>query len=112
MLHELKNVGRYFLLVRFLKPNIISNNLLKYSLLGTFFAKMQHFWEHFALIVLSSSLNLRPTPEELVHDSLFSEVSPLYPPFHKPAGLFSSSPRCANLTLPEDISQLCKGKSR
>ncbi|RLW09181.1 hypothetical protein DV515_00002571 [Chloebia gouldiae] len=49
-----------------------------------------------------------PTPEELLHDSLFSEVSPLYPPFHKPAGLFSSSPRCANLTLPEDISQLCK----
>uniref|UniRef100_A0A8C5X8I6 TBC1 domain containing kinase n=1 Tax=Malurus cyaneus samueli TaxID=2593467 RepID=A0A8C5X8I6_9PASS len=50
----------------------------------------------------------RPTPEELLHDSLFSEVSSLYPPFHKPAGLFSSSPRCANLTLPEDISQLCK----
>ncbi|KAJ7396935.1 TBC domain-containing protein kinase-like protein [Pitangus sulphuratus] len=51
---------------------------------------------------------VRPTPEELLHDSLFSEVSSLYPPFHKPAGLFSSSPRCANLTLPEDISQLCK----
>ncbi|PKU37336.1 tbc domain-containing protein kinasehypothetical protein [Limosa lapponica baueri] len=50
----------------------------------------------------------RPTPEELLHDSLFSEVSSLYPPFHKPVGLFSSSPRCANLTLPEDISQLCK----
>uniref|UniRef100_A0A8B9IT62 TBC1 domain containing kinase n=1 Tax=Amazona collaria TaxID=241587 RepID=A0A8B9IT62_9PSIT len=50
----------------------------------------------------------RPTPEELLHDSLFSEISSLYPLFHKPAGLFSSSPRCANLTLPEDISQLCK----
>ncbi|XP_010182762.1 PREDICTED: TBC domain-containing protein kinase-like protein, partial [Mesitornis unicolor] len=49
-----------------------------------------------------------PTPEELLHDSLFGEVSSVYPPFHKPAGLFSSSPRCANLTLPEDISQLCK----
>lgn len=57
------------------------------------------------------SLNSRPTPEELLHDSLFSEVSSVYPLFHKPAGLFSSSPRCANLTLPEDISQLCKGKS-
>ncbi|RMC13966.1 hypothetical protein DUI87_09050 [Hirundo rustica rustica] len=51
---------------------------------------------------------VRPTPEELLHDSLFSEVSSLYPPFHKPAGLFSTSPRCATLTLPEDISQLCK----
>ncbi|OXB68580.1 hypothetical protein ASZ78_014359, partial [Callipepla squamata] len=50
----------------------------------------------------------RPTPEELMRDSLFSEISLAYPSFHKPAELFSSSPRCANLTLPEDISQLCK----
>ncbi|KAM6313639.1 TBC domain-containing protein kinase-like protein isoform 2-T2 [Aegotheles albertisi] len=50
----------------------------------------------------------RPTPEELLHDSLFSAVSSVHPLFHKPAGLFLPSPRCANLTLPEDISQLCK----
>uniref|UniRef100_A0A7N4NWL3 TBC1 domain containing kinase n=1 Tax=Sarcophilus harrisii TaxID=9305 RepID=A0A7N4NWL3_SARHA len=50
----------------------------------------------------------RPTPDELLQDKVFSEVSPLYTPFHKPASLFSSSLRCADLTLPEDISQLCK----
>uniref|UniRef100_A0A8C9FAL1 TBC1 domain containing kinase n=1 Tax=Pavo cristatus TaxID=9049 RepID=A0A8C9FAL1_PAVCR len=61
-----------------------------------------------ALHLMLFCLYLRPTPEELMRDHLFSEVSLAYPPFHKPAGLFSSSPRCANLTLPEDISQLCK----
>uniref|UniRef100_A0A8C5VDF0 TBC1 domain containing kinase n=1 Tax=Microcebus murinus TaxID=30608 RepID=A0A8C5VDF0_MICMU len=50
----------------------------------------------------------RPTPDELMKDKVFSEVSPLYTPFTKPVGLFSSSLRCAELTLPEDISQLCK----
>ncbi|XP_074128936.1 TBC domain-containing protein kinase-like protein isoform X2 [Sminthopsis crassicaudata] len=50
----------------------------------------------------------RPTPDELLQDKVFSEVSPLYTPFHKPASLFSSSLRCADLTLPEDINQLCK----
>uniref|UniRef100_A0A8D2CM52 TBC domain-containing protein kinase-like protein n=1 Tax=Sciurus vulgaris TaxID=55149 RepID=A0A8D2CM52_SCIVU len=50
----------------------------------------------------------RPTPDELMKDKVFSEVSPLYTPFIKPASLFSSSLRCADLTLPEDISQLCK----
>uniref|UniRef100_A0A8C9F9N9 TBC1 domain containing kinase n=1 Tax=Pavo cristatus TaxID=9049 RepID=A0A8C9F9N9_PAVCR len=62
----------------------------------------------YALHLMLFCLYLRPTPEELMRDHLFSEVSLAYPPFHKPAGLFSSSPRCANLTLPEDISQLCK----
>lgn len=51
----------------------------------------------------------RPTPDELMQDNVFSEVAPLYMPFIKPASLFSSSLRCADLTLPEDISQLCKG---
>ncbi|GAB1288131.1 TBC domain-containing protein kinase-like protein [Apodemus speciosus] len=50
----------------------------------------------------------RPTPDELMKDQVFSEVSPLYTPFVKPASLFSSSLRCADLTLPEDISDLCK----
>ncbi|XP_032256841.1 TBC domain-containing protein kinase-like protein isoform X1 [Phoca vitulina] len=50
----------------------------------------------------------RPTAAELMQDKVFSEVSPLYTPFTKPASLFSSSLRCADLTLPEDISQLCK----
>ncbi|KAK2116080.1 hypothetical protein P7K49_006706 [Saguinus oedipus] len=48
------------------------------------------------------------TPDELMKDKVFSEVSPLYTHFTKPASLFSSSLRCADLTLPEDISQLCK----
>lgn len=51
----------------------------------------------------------RPTANDLMQDKVFSEVSPLYTPFTKPASLFSSSLRCADLTLPEDISQLCKG---
>uniref|UniRef100_A0A8C3T718 TBC domain-containing protein kinase-like protein n=1 Tax=Chelydra serpentina TaxID=8475 RepID=A0A8C3T718_CHESE len=49
-----------------------------------------------------------PTPDQLLCDNVFSEVASVYPPFHKPASLFSSSLRCANLTLPEDITQLCK----
>ncbi|XP_034626702.1 TBC domain-containing protein kinase-like protein isoform X4 [Trachemys scripta elegans] len=53
----------------------------------------------------------RPTPDQLLCDNVFSEVASVYPPFHKPASLFSSSLRCANLTLPEDIAQLCKGKN-
>ncbi|KAG6933434.1 TBC1 domain containing kinase [Chelydra serpentina] len=53
----------------------------------------------------------RPTPDQLLCDNVFSEVASVYPPFHKPASLFSSSLRCANLTLPEDITQLCKGKN-
>lgn len=75
-----------------------------------FLLKANTSWS--ALHLILYCLYLRPTPEELMHDHLFSEVSLAYPPFHKPAGLFSSSPRCADLTLPEDISQLCKGKSR
>ncbi|NWR72541.1 TBCK protein, partial [Centropus unirufus] len=62
--------------------------------------------------LLKKCLTFQPSKrqvlKELLHDSLFDEVSSVYPPFHKPPGLFSSSPRCANLTLPEDISQLCK----
>ncbi|CAH6789052.1 Tbck [Phodopus roborovskii] len=50
----------------------------------------------------------RPTPDELMKDQVFSDVSPLYTPFIKPASLFSSSLRCADLTLPEDIDDLCK----
>ncbi|NXD68419.1 TBCK protein, partial [Eolophus roseicapillus] len=64
------------------------------------------------IALLKKCLTFQPSKrqvfKELLHDSLFSEISSLYPVFHKPAGLFSSSPRCANLTLPEDISQLCK----
>uniref|UniRef100_A0A803YJY0 TBC1 domain containing kinase n=1 Tax=Meleagris gallopavo TaxID=9103 RepID=A0A803YJY0_MELGA len=71
-------------------------DIIKVSLLGS------------ALLSTLYYLHLRPTPEELMRDCLFSEVSLAYPPFLKPAGLFSSSPRCADLTLPEDISQLCK----
>lgn len=55
---------------------------------------------------------LRQTPDELMQDSVFREVLPLYTPFIKPASLFSSSLRCADLTLPEDISQLCKGNDK
>ncbi|XP_075464644.1 TBC domain-containing protein kinase-like protein isoform X2 [Ascaphus truei] len=50
----------------------------------------------------------RPTAAELLGDSVFSDVSPLYFPFHKPASLFSSTLRCADLILPEDINLLCK----
>ncbi|NP_001087131.1 TBC1 domain containing kinase L homeolog [Xenopus laevis] len=50
----------------------------------------------------------RPTSAELLADSVFSDVSPLYIPFRKPVGLFSSALRCADLILPDDISLLCK----
>ncbi|KAM4707587.1 TBC domain-containing protein kinase-like protein isoform 2-T2 [Discoglossus pictus] len=50
----------------------------------------------------------RPTCAVLLADAVFSEVSPLYLPFHKPVSLFSSALRCADLVLPEDISLLCK----
>ncbi|XP_030643926.1 TBC domain-containing protein kinase-like protein [Chanos chanos] len=50
----------------------------------------------------------RPTPSELLEDSVFEGVSCLYTPYQKAAGLFSSSLRCAHLELPEDISELCK----
>lgn len=55
---------------------------------------------------------LRQTPDELMQDNVFREVLPLYTPFIKPASLFSSSLRCADLTLPEDISELCKGNDK
>ncbi|KAH0615901.1 hypothetical protein JD844_026521 [Phrynosoma platyrhinos] len=48
----------------------------------------------------------RPTPDKLLNDPVFSEISSLYPTFHKPPSLFSPTLRCANLTLPEDINQL------
>ncbi|XP_041040392.1 TBC domain-containing protein kinase-like protein isoform X1 [Carcharodon carcharias] len=50
----------------------------------------------------------RPTPAELLQDNLFSEVSALYKPFRKPDGLFSSSLRCADLIIPEDLGTFCK----
>ncbi|XP_058856344.1 TBC domain-containing protein kinase-like protein isoform X4 [Acipenser ruthenus] len=50
----------------------------------------------------------RLTPAELLRDSVFDEISSFYKPYQKPASLFSSSLRCANLTLPEDIRELCK----
>ncbi|XP_067424345.1 TBC domain-containing protein kinase-like protein isoform X2 [Emydura macquarii macquarii] len=50
----------------------------------------------------------RPTPDQLLCNSVFDEVASVNPPFQKPASLFSTSLRCANLTLPEDITQLCK----
>ncbi|XP_058874670.1 TBC domain-containing protein kinase-like protein [Acipenser ruthenus] len=53
----------------------------------------------------------RLTPAELLKDSVFDEISSFYKPYQKPVSLFSSSLRCANLTLPEDIRELCKGKS-
>uniref|UniRef100_A0A8C5LNK1 TBC domain-containing protein kinase-like protein n=1 Tax=Leptobrachium leishanense TaxID=445787 RepID=A0A8C5LNK1_9ANUR len=49
----------------------------------------------------------RPTAGDLLHDSVFSEISSLYVPFRQPASLFSSTLRCADLILPEDISLLC-----
>ncbi|XP_061441452.1 TBC domain-containing protein kinase-like protein isoform X4 [Rhineura floridana] len=64
------------------------------------------------LAVLKKCLTFHPskrlTPDKLLNDSVFSEISSLYPAFHKPARLFSPTLRCANLTLPEDISQLLK----
>ncbi|XP_006629962.2 TBC domain-containing protein kinase-like protein [Lepisosteus oculatus] len=52
----------------------------------------------------------RPTPAELLRDSVFEEISSNYKPFQKPVSLFSSSLRCARLDLPEDIGELCQGE--
>uniref|UniRef100_A0A8C5LHA7 TBC domain-containing protein kinase-like protein n=1 Tax=Leptobrachium leishanense TaxID=445787 RepID=A0A8C5LHA7_9ANUR len=52
-------------------------------------------------------LSILPTAGDLLHDSVFSEISSLYVPFRQPASLFSSTLRCADLILPEDISLLC-----
>uniref|UniRef100_A0A8C8RNL7 TBC domain-containing protein kinase-like protein n=1 Tax=Pelusios castaneus TaxID=367368 RepID=A0A8C8RNL7_9SAUR len=60
------------------------------------------------LFTLFKNVYSRPTPDELLCDNVFKEVASVNPPFHEPASLFSSSLRCANLTLPEDITQLCK----
>lgn len=54
---------------------------------------------------------IRPTPGKLLNDSVFSEISSLYPTFHTPVSFFSSNLRCANLSLPEDINELFKGKA-
>ncbi|XP_043917233.1 TBC domain-containing protein kinase-like protein isoform X2 [Protopterus annectens] len=50
----------------------------------------------------------RPTPAELLKDSVFREVSSLHKQYQKPTSLFSSSLRCAELILPEDISEFFK----
>ncbi|XP_048467290.1 TBC domain-containing protein kinase-like protein [Rhincodon typus] len=50
----------------------------------------------------------RPTPAELLQDSLFTEVSALYKPYRKPDGLFTSSLRCADLIIPEDLGTFYK----
>lgn len=51
----------------------------------------------------------RPTPAGLLKDSVFESVFHQYKPYQSPVRLFSASPRCAHLELPEDISELCKG---
>uniref|UniRef100_A0A1A8IJE7 TBC domain-containing protein kinase-like protein n=1 Tax=Nothobranchius kuhntae TaxID=321403 RepID=A0A1A8IJE7_NOTKU len=53
----------------------------------------------------------RPTPAGLLGDPLFHGISCLYTPFQKPVSLFSSSLRCANLQLPDDIADLCKDEN-
>ncbi|GCC26300.1 hypothetical protein chiPu_0004716 [Chiloscyllium punctatum] len=50
----------------------------------------------------------RPTPAELLQDSVFAEVSALYKPYRKPDGLFTSSLRCADLIIPEDLGTFYK----
>ncbi|TRY66236.1 hypothetical protein DNTS_006073 [Danionella cerebrum] len=50
----------------------------------------------------------RPTPAELLTDSVFEGISCHYPPYQSPVRLFSAAPRSAFLQLPEDISELCK----
>lgn len=57
-------------------------------------------------------MSFRPTPAELLRDPVFSGISGFYLPFQKPVSLFSSSLRCAHLELPEDINELCKGRSK
>ncbi|XP_062334812.1 TBC domain-containing protein kinase-like protein [Osmerus eperlanus] len=49
----------------------------------------------------------RPTPAELLSDSVFEGVSGLSSPFQPSPGLFSSSLRCALLELPDQLSKLC-----
>uniref|UniRef100_A0A8C3T4W4 TBC domain-containing protein kinase-like protein n=1 Tax=Chelydra serpentina TaxID=8475 RepID=A0A8C3T4W4_CHESE len=73
-----------------------------------FFLKGFTFFFLLFFFALFEMFYSRPTPDQLLCDNVFSEVASVYPPFHKPASLFSSSLRCANLTLPEDITQLCK----
>ncbi|KAG8454122.1 hypothetical protein GDO86_000676 [Hymenochirus boettgeri] len=53
----------------------------------------------------------RPTTTDLLVDSVFKEVTPKYTPFHKSAGLFSPTLRCADLILPDDISLLYKDET-
>ncbi|KTG46958.1 hypothetical protein cypCar_00001356 [Cyprinus carpio] len=50
----------------------------------------------------------RPTPAELLGDSVFESISCQYTPYQSPWRLFAASPRCAHLQLPEDISELWK----
>ncbi len=54
-------------------------------------------------------MSFRPTPAELLGDSVFESISCQYTPYQSPVRLFAASPRCAHLQLPEDISELCKG---
>uniref|UniRef100_A0A4W4DPM8 TBC1 domain containing kinase n=1 Tax=Electrophorus electricus TaxID=8005 RepID=A0A4W4DPM8_ELEEL len=51
----------------------------------------------------------RPTPAQLLEEPVFVGVASLYPAYQNPVSLFSSSPRCAHLELPEDLNELCKG---
>ncbi|KAK1791923.1 hypothetical protein P4O66_013902 [Electrophorus voltai] len=51
----------------------------------------------------------RPTPAQLLEEPVFVGVASLYPAYQNPVSLFSSSPRCAHLELPEDLHELCKG---
>ena len=62
--------------------------------------------------VVKKTVNELENDREKKSPRMVSEVLPLYPPFIKPASLFSSSRRCADLTLPEDISQLCEGNDK
>uniref|UniRef100_A0A4W4DPP1 TBC domain-containing protein kinase-like protein n=1 Tax=Electrophorus electricus TaxID=8005 RepID=A0A4W4DPP1_ELEEL len=55
------------------------------------------------------TLCLRPTPAQLLEEPVFVGVASLYPAYQNPVSLFSSSPRCAHLELPEDLNELCKG---
>lgn len=50
----------------------------------------------------------RPTPSDLLGDAVFESISSEYTPYQSPVHLFSASPRCAYLQLPDDISELCR----
>uniref|UniRef100_A0A665XDZ8 TBC domain-containing protein kinase-like protein n=1 Tax=Echeneis naucrates TaxID=173247 RepID=A0A665XDZ8_ECHNA len=67
-----------------------------------------YVYEYFVVMTVVSAVFPRPTPAELLGDPVFSGISCNYTPFQKPVSLFSSSLRCAQLELPEDISDLCK----